>query len=145
MGSRTQLSCLLGGPHSGPDTLGAYTACGWALGHVPSLFRVSMMTTWVEEEREKQERHSWRACRHLTVTPPTREQCGGQEGPPHPHLPTLEGSVEHCDAGVAQSLKRALCVLDPQACLFLGAHQKLLSGGAQNEICGRWRSTLKPS
>lgn len=100
-----------------------------------------MMTTWVEEEKEKQALMEGLWAPH-SPSPQPESTGGEQEGPSHPHLPSLEGSVEHCYSCVTQSLKRALGVLDPQPCLFLGAHQKLLSGGAQNEVCGRWQRIL---
>ena len=81
---------------------------------------------------KKQVRHSWRAHGYQALTSLNLSMACGQTSPPHPHLPSLESGVTHCDAGVAQPLKRALRVLDPQPGLFLGAHQKLLSSGVQN-------------
>lgn len=81
------------------------------------------------ERNKKQERHSWRAAWHLALTHPSVSTAGGQTGPPRPYLPSLESGVKHCDVCVAQPLKGALCVLDPQPCLLLGAHQKLLPRG----------------
>lgn len=86
---------------------------------------------WRKRSKD-QERHSWRVHGHLALTSPNLSTGGGPRSPPHPYLPSLESGVKHCDTCVAQPLKRALRVLDPQPCLFLGAHQKLLLSGAQN-------------
>lgn len=125
------------GTRAGPDTPRAYAMRVCWLGQVPSLLRVSMTTTWLEEEREK-----GKADGHLALAFQS-EPCWGAPGPPHPDLPRLDVSVAQGDTCVTQPLKGALCVFDPKPRLFLGAHHELVLSGSQNSVCTERSDTFE--